>query len=148
MNPAFWGGTFLAVLSTYLLWHALKSFLRFEASKRWPAVTGRIISSEVVAFSADSERHDYLLHYEYQVGGVRYQGNRATLYPILQQEEAEKLAQRFTPGLKVAVHYDPTTPAEATLITGGKPGTRYGELILAGVSLLVGVAMAAYGLRA
>lgn len=148
MNPAFWGGTVLAVLSTYLLWHALRSSLRFEASKRWPAVPGRVLSSEVVAYSAGSERHELLLHYEYQVGGVRYQGNRATLYPILQQDEVEQLAQRFTPGMKVPVHYDPAAHAEATLITGGKPGTRFGEIILAAASLLVGIAMAGYGLSA
>jgi hypothetical protein len=147
MNSAFWGGTFLLVLSTYLLWQALRSFLRYGASKRWPTVPGRILSSEVVAHSADADRHDYLLHYEYQVGGVRYQGNRATLYPILQQEEAEKLAQRFAPGLKVAVHYDPVAPAEATLITGSKPGRRYAELVLAGVSLVISLSMMAYGLR-
>ncbi|GGW96880.1 DUF3592 domain-containing protein [Alteromonas halophila] len=144
-NTAFWGGIFLLLVALYLLKGAIRSLQQFDQSAHWPTAKGRILNSEVVRYKATSSRHDFLVSYVYEVKGKEYKSNRAALYTIIHQRDAEALLARFKEGTDVDVFYNPEAPSEAVLVTGHGTSKKYSEVILAGVVLVVAVVITISG---
>lgn len=135
------GGLIFTGFSIYLLWSAFTVLKRGKDSKSWPYVVGNIIESEVVRYSATSSRRDFLVRYEYEVSDRLYNGNKATLYTLMHKSECEELAYKFPIGTSVNVYYNPNSPFEAVLVTGGREDKKYGELIVASLAILIGISV-------
>jgi uncharacterized protein DUF3592 len=107
----------------------VSSLLEAAAMKRWPVVKGRVLSSAVQEYRADTTtgsaggRRMMTLYrpvvvYEYQVGGQRFRGDRIAQSPGMNRgvaEFAERVAQRYSAGTTVDVHYDPQRHGESVL---------------------------------
>ncbi len=140
MSNAFWGGLFLVGLAIYLLIDALRSLKKLEACGHWPRTDGVMTKSIVSRPKSTSSQHVFYAEYDYSVGGRNYSGSRVAYYTVSDEAEAKKLGNSHAVGKVVDVFYDPTNPAEATLINHPKAGgKKYGEVILGCLALVVGI---------
>lgn len=114
-------GGIVAALAV-LMW---RGYLDRRASPQWPSVTGRIVSSRVVAQDS-SDGHGFNrewridIDYSYTVNGQAYKNNRiqALLPRFYAEEDALAVQRRFPAGAEVPVFYDPGKPASSVLIAG------------------------------
>ena len=93
---------------------------RARTSVGWPTVPGVVEQSKVEKNSAAAGTlYRLALRYRYQVDGAAQFGNRAMFGPVRvsNQDLIESLADRFSVGAQVTVHYDPGDPATAVLDT-------------------------------
>ena len=140
---------------------------------RWPAVTGRIVSSQIVRTTQARLRtpaRDALppskpeyqmaavwaldVEYHYTVNGRDHTGYRATSNLVVQDirregdgpgERLRALAARLPAGASVPVHYDPADPRESYLLHVDSPGKA--PLVRTGVALLAVAAAIVVGAR-
>ncbi len=115
------------------------------ARKRWAITQGVVQASGLDAFDGMNRRSKvtprYVLqvHYEYQVGGQKFEGKQVGFggasYGL--QAGMEKLRQ-YPQGVLVTVHYDPSNPANAVLETN--PAGMGFYFLLGFVILFLGVA--------
>ena len=106
-------------------------------SRDWPTVEGRIIHSEVrrVGFGK-KQRYRAEVRYTFDVDGRSYQGSRIRLGDTTGNSESAQrsLIADYQLGANVAVYYDPDSPQQSVLETGGWPWTMaIGPLILGGL---------------
>lgn len=123
---------------------------RAWASRAWPSVKGTLVRSEVVLSEEETERSDdeprppstwkAELHYEFEVGGRRFEGTRYALDVIDTNDRgrAADIVRAFPTGATVDVFYEPANPENCVL----RPGISGGSAIFP----LVGVAMVGLGL--
>jgi hypothetical protein len=100
----------------------------------WPAVTGKIVSSEVVGSRAFHPR----VAYRYVVDGTEYEGISDLKMPGFggkrnRLETSEILIHEYPPGSEVVVHYDPEDHAVSTL----NPGLSYAPCMQTALGILV-----------
>ena len=137
MGP-FVGGGFIFLLGIWFFKQAIQDFRNYKHSKNWPSVMGRMIKSEVWRPKSTSSHHVWSVEYEYKVDDKSYKGSRASLYtPLLKEiQEWQKTRQK---GDDVAVYFEPATPSNSVLITGGREEKKYGEIILSICALIIGI---------
>ncbi len=106
---SFWGGA--------SLWRSM-------AAASWPQATATILHFELnVRSEGTHNSYEALVRYGYEVGGTHYENtafrptDAATQYESL----ARRLAERFPPGEKVPVWYNPADPSQAYLLVGFRP---------------------------
>ena len=98
-------------------------------SSSWPTVQGTVMSSKVVSerhtTGTGSKRRTSILHgadvrYKYIVGSYEYSSNRISFsdYKSGSKKRAQKIADRYSRGTTVNVHYDPNIPGDAVIETG------------------------------
>ena len=108
----------------------LKAVQKAGASQGWPTASGSIISSVIESHrQATSNKGTYRTIYEpkisyrYQANGQPYQSSRVN-FDVTggynSREEAEDIAQKYTPGGAVTIFYNPEQPAEAVLERTGE----------------------------
>lgn len=125
-----------AVMVTRQAW---QEQARIYAARGWPVSHGRIIASGIKETAVRVRRGTSLnryrqavryqphIIYEYEVGGVRHQGERVHLGSVMlasDAKEAALAASRYPVGSQVAVAYDPADPTAATLELSTGWGTR------------------------
>lgn len=95
--------------------------------RHWQTTSGTIVSSDAVKLAAQakllspSKYFQSRTVYDYVVDGVRYQSNRISFGDLAfsnSRHFAEEQADRFAPGNRVDVHYDPAAPSSAALQIG------------------------------
>lgn len=120
--------------------------------RRWLMTSGRIVSSEAVKLHAVTRWLNPRRYfkgrtvYEYVVDGVRYQSDRIGFDDMVFSTSrliAEDDADRFSPGSRVDVYYDPDAPSSAVLDLGN-PWLSWWWLGAAAIAflLLFGMALA------
>jgi len=121
------------------------------ATAQWPAVTGKVVSSDVVQRVAKSQDGPLTyfapqVHYVYNADGTNRDGsvirfgmdNRG----YSREQQAREYLAKYSVGSKVSVRYDPQDPANAVLELGQVGG---GSNLLAGILLiLLGIAGVAF----
>jgi hypothetical protein len=108
----------VAIQSMVWLWHA----------RKWPVARGRIVAADVKAFEDwqnDRGKYDRMITlyapgvvYSYEVGGVRYLGDRLTLGTRLSSSVpgvAKQMLVRYPVGLEVRVHHHAKNPGDSVL---------------------------------
>ncbi|MGH7601503.1 MAG: DUF3592 domain-containing protein [bacterium] len=122
------------ILLTCLLWvfavigggwtaWALYTLRQAFASRRWPRVTGKIISSTIVSSPGEDGDTTYraVVKYDYTVNRIAYQGSRVYFgarFEANWREYPERIVAQYRPGHSVDVYYDPDEPNEASLECG------------------------------
>jgi hypothetical protein len=104
-----------------------------RASSGWPAVTGRVVTSEVT-ISTDSEGDDSYLPrvvYRYVVNDVEYENNTIKFGENSYDSErrAQQVAGDYPAGSNVTVYHDPERPDQSVL----EPGVSGGSYIVIGI---------------
>lgn len=102
-----------------------REYTRGQDSRRWPAATGRVLSSdwaETTTCDEDGceESYDVHISYEYQVGGERYEATRYRFgWPqFVDKGDVKKIVAQHPPGKPLPVYYDPYDPGVSTLRRG------------------------------
>ena len=119
-------GTIGAALLGTVLFLSGRTLLKAFASRRWPAVEGRITRSEI-SFKVrgrnfDAEKNRFYtanIAYEYFVDGVACKGTRTRFGSWLDTtgKTARELVRKYHAGTPVMVRYNPRKPQESTLET-------------------------------
>lgn len=145
----------LFVISAALLAFGLFFVQEANASRSWPAVTGRAQTVRVTWDLSNRQEsmpdRDYYfeVRYTYQVDGKTYTGERYSLgggsnaagRTYNSEDEARAAAAAaYQAGDSITVYYDPAAPESAVLQPGAGFGT-YAPLILGLFFLLGGVAL-------
>jgi hypothetical protein len=135
----------VGVCATLLgLWGAWQGWLAF-ASRAWPTAAGRVLLSGVYGYPGFPTMYKAYVHYEYTVGGVKYEskcirfGSANPWSPHLVAADAS--ASRMALG-EVQVHYDPRRPRRCCLIPGTNEFTVAGPILvltLGALTLTLGV---------
>lgn len=119
-------GLWMVYLNVQSLLAKKKALAQATAAQRWPSVTGKVVSSNIVeGHSTDSKTgqtiHTYRpeVEYSYTVAGTELKGTRIAFGKILyyQPAEGEAFLAKHAPGTGIPVWHDPAAPAEAVLDT-------------------------------
>lgn len=142
----------MVLLTSCFFGNALIERQTAAASRNWPAVQGRVVSSEVVVASQTSgggtRRTSYraLIKYSYQVGTARFEsvrvsfmgwGSSAGTMQRSDKSAARSDANRYPRGAEVKVFYNPQDPSEAVLEPGASHHNR--NALIGSSAALVGV---------
>ena len=94
---------------------AVPPFLQqLNVLRTWPAADAQVVHSQVVPLRTDSGQmlYDTLLVLSYQVGGHPYVSSVGSLHQSTSYERKKKQAERFPPGSRTAVRYNPSDPRD------------------------------------
>jgi len=150
-NPVTMGIIFAVIGGAIFIFFALPPLQYAVKSKSWPAVPGTITRSEVKIWKRDGNTHyEPDIAYSYSVEGKKYTSSKITVGDGSLDNnvsKAKRLQAEYPPDKEVDVYYDPDLPESAVL----QPGTKSGDLILAGISVLfflIGLFAVYQGLKA
>lgn len=136
-------GCLIAIAGIFIVLWACKDFVPGVASTRWPAVEASLVSSQLVPHEHYSRRryrrrttYEAWVHYNYTVGGQRYNSNRIVFGSDWDLGASYKL-DRIRRANPLLAHYDPDNPSRAVLSTGPAIGPTFW--------LLAGLAVTAFG---
>lgn len=140
--PGLDNGVLLVLFGVICIALGFYELVRARKSRRWRAVDGNIIDSQVVnRGSSFLPTWEAKVSYRYSVGSVQYQGSRISLTRVGDGDVrwlAADQAKKYPPGRKVKVYVSPEDPSMAVL-EPKEPLSVYATLI-------VGVLFAAYGI--
>ena len=135
-NPITMGIIFAIIGGAIFIFFALPPLQYAAASKNWPSVPGTITKSEVQVFKRDGNTHYQPdIAYSYTVEGKKYTASKITVGDGSLDNnvtKAKRLQAEYPVDKEVDVYYDPDLPESAVL----QPGTKSGDLMLAGISAL------------
>lgn len=129
----------LGIIGLILVLAGVLGLRRGWSSRRWPSVSGQIISGPTSDGLEHPTRPEQpaIITYKYTVKGIEYTGHRISIEDAagLPGAQARKAAftNHYPSGKLVNVYYDPSDPARAVLQTGAGWA---GYLPLAGGGLL------------
>jgi hypothetical protein len=105
-----------------ILYLGVKSLFEANASKSWPTVPGKIISSSVDSKSGDKGGTTYHAEvlYEYRAGGQTQSSHDVAFgaYGSSDPSHARSIVNKYPAGSDITVHYSPSNPSKAVLETG------------------------------
>jgi len=102
----------------------LHQYLQERKSSRWPHVEGKVIESTVVDNfeNSESEKAEFRpqVKYQYRVDGTDYTAEQFSYNRVVitRNEATSLVEQRYQPGHKVTVFYNPKHPEQAVLQPG------------------------------
>ena len=130
----------------------VSSLLEASKMKRWPVAKGRVLSSTVQEYRTDTTTgsaggrrlmtlYRPVVVYEYEIDGHRFRSDRIAQSPGMNRgvaDFAQKVAQRYSSGTAVDVHYDPKRPGQSVLEPRVPRGWIYALLIAVALLALAG----------
>lgn len=135
-NPVTMGIIFAIIGGAIFIFFALPPLQYSATSKSWPSVPGTITRSEVKVWKSDGNTHySPDIAYSYTVEGKKYSSGKITVGDGALDNnvsKAKRLKAEYPVDKEVDVYYDPDLPESAVL----QPGTKSGDLMLAGISAL------------
>lgn len=113
------GGIGIVLIVLYL-----RNKKKAKASETWPATKGNIKSVDIRVDEYDDDdsskvRYVPVVHYEYQVEGVYYEGKRIAFgseTTFTTRNKANQFLEGYPEEMEVDVFYNPEKPGEAVLI--------------------------------
>src|SRR5207248_3233626 len=87
-----------------------------RASLTWPSVEG-IVRTSTIEYTGDGQPTPRVT-YAYVVKGVAYTSDRYAPSSGMSRADAKQVVAAHTPGARVTVYYNPTSPAQAVLVPG------------------------------
>jgi hypothetical protein len=129
----YWGAGFAVIGLTALGW-TWRCLRKAEASRSWPGVEARILSSRVEVQRESGADDGYggrityyypEVEYEYDVQGLTYRSTKILFVKVnYRREEAQAVVARYPAGGRAVAYFDPANPRMAVLEPGleGKKG--------------------------
>ncbi len=111
-----------------------------QASKDWPFVEGKIVSSAVYkSYSNKKYMYEAKISFTYYLNNTPHTGNKVSFndYKASYSSRAEDVVSRYPQGSVVRVYYNPQNPNESVL----EPGLGFGSFFI----VIVGVIFAFIG---
>ncbi len=155
--PSFLFGLIALILfgvSAWLLIPGVREFKLAQASRRWPAVPGKVISANVIYeapintdLDSQYRRGSYrpVIEYAYAVNGKSYRANHRVWgdesVAYTSSHRAEAIVNDYPPERDIQVFYDPADPGNAVL-EPGHIGTVLKALVAGFVCLALGLLLA------
>jgi len=117
---------------------------RARLSRGWPTAPAEILRMEMYSYQLqDRTRHKLDLRYSYEVGGVTYESERASYFPVDTKDEISAFIQEHRE-VRPRAHYNPDDPGDAVLaVYGRKP---YHVFFMGLILTLVGAGLVWMGL--
>ena len=147
MKPAL--GTTLRVIAVACLvffliglLFAVPPFLQqLKVLRTWPAAGAQVVHSDVVPLRTDSGQmlYDTLLVLSYQVDGRPYVSSVGSLHQSTNYHRKKKQADRFPPGSRTEVHYNPSDPRDIRIQVGYNVHFFAVPIFISGVAGIFGV---------
>jgi hypothetical protein len=135
-------GVFFFLAGAILLFFAIRTRKKSNASMAWPSTAGQISEASVRQNSSTDEdghvnfTYSPVVEYDFTVNGQAFKGRRinygVTASPS--REAAQKEVDRFPVGMQVTVFYNPEKPGEAVLekkVVTSKVGLILGSVFMA-----------------
>ncbi|MFI5091029.1 MAG: DUF3592 domain-containing protein [Terriglobales bacterium] len=100
---------------------AVPPFLQqMKVLRTWPSADARVVHSEVVPLHTDSGQilYDTRLVLAYQVDGRPYVSSVGSPHQSTSYERKKKQAERFPPGSRTEVRYNPDDPTDVRIQAG------------------------------
>ena len=105
-----------------ILYFGVESLFAANASKSWPTVQGKILSSSVDSKRSDKGGTTYHAEvlYEYNVGGQTQSSHDVAFggYGSSDPSHARSIVNKYRAGADVTVYYSPSNSSKAVLETG------------------------------
>lgn len=110
----------IGVLVIFLIRRGNKSKAYREAAQNWPTTTGEVISSRVTVRRSGNSRTEHpSVVYTYSVNGQAFTGQIVRAGDQFGATriigDAQRIVERYSPGSRVTVFYNPLNPSEACL---------------------------------
>lgn len=142
-------GIIFAILSFWMLSHAIVNLRQARKSEYWPTTEGKLIDLVLWGkrnVGGEMREVDKLrVSFEFEVNGKVHSGSDVAFYSLVYPETLI-FYEKHVHNQQVSVHYNPVNPMESVLIPGIKPGNKgYSEITLAviGVVVSIGIIVAA-----
>jgi hypothetical protein len=120
----FLGGIGLLILLVFASIFAT-TFRRIYAAQSWVETECEIVASRTARFEhPEGDSWDALVTWRYQVGDTHYEqvdADPVVFGVALDEDEAEAMAARFSPGKTVPCYYDPDDPRTCKLDRSAPP---------------------------
>lgn len=124
------------IIGSVLLFIYFRNLAKVRAAQAWPTAQGTVLQSWVRKSSSTDDdgsvSYSYYpeIHYQYQVMGTEYQGNKIAFGPKVggNRSRAEKRIEEYPAGASLTVFYQPDNPANAII-----------ERSLSKISLVMGI---------
>ncbi len=139
----FFGVFMLVGIGLFFL--GIQAWKNAEASRSWPSVQGKVISSEVTtrhshssgSHGGTSTTYGAEIIYQYSYQGQEYRSNKGGMMRSSSSEYsfADRTVRRYPPGTPVKVFVDPKKPSESLLT----PGAGWGEPAMIVMGLIFGL---------
>jgi hypothetical protein len=121
-----------------LLFWGIPNYSRAKASTEWPAVEGEVVASQVEkssSFKNNKTRTTYfaVVQFSYDIDGQHYESDAIWPgggYQSTSLAPHQAVVDRYPPGKKMPVYYDPAIPHRGVL----EPGVHFTEYMLLGIS--------------
>ncbi len=121
----------LIAVGVLFMYRAVSGRLKSKKAQQWPAVNGRVLSSEVVEDRLRSATGKATIafipdiSYEYIVNGQAHTGNAVifgeTVYDYI---SASRICEKFAVDTEPRVYYNPERPDESVLLPQATEGLR------------------------
>ena len=123
-------------LGMCIVYYGIRLRRRALVSLRWPTVYGVVLESSATLVPCGDPGIDVWeakVHYRYEVGGTEFRSSQVSFaqHGSSDKSHAEGIVQRYPPGTRVRVYYDPADPRAAVL----EPGTTRGTTMLIKIGL-------------
>ena len=145
MNTSLIAGLGFAILGAYFLRHALHGYRKALASHNWPSARGELVEVRLWGTRrVNGEMRaakNLSVQYEYEVNEKSHSGTALAFYTLVYPATYD-FAQTHPEKSSVDVVYNPQDPSESVLIPGLNKEKPYSDLILAGLGIIVGIAIA------
>jgi len=107
----------------------------------WPAADARVVHSGVVPLRTDSNQvlYDMLLVLSYQVDGRPYASSTGSLHQSTSYARKRKQADRFPPGSRTQVRYNPSDPRDVRIQPGYNVHFFAVPIFIGGVAAIFGL---------
>ncbi len=124
---------FIAI-GIYSIYSGIKSRGIAKASETWPTTGGTVLASEVVERKSYNRKqrmttyyYEPLIRYSYKIAGTDYESSVIRFGDLVRNSRslADELVTKYPQGSTVAVRYDPSDPARATLETASAGGRQF-----------------------
>lgn len=121
---------------------AVPPFLQqWKVLHTWPAADARVVYSEVVPLRIHSGQvlYDMLLVLSYQVDGRPYVSSAGSLHQSTSYARKRKQADRFPPGSRTEIRYNPSDPRDVRIQAGYNVHFFAVPIFISGVTAIFGL---------
>jgi hypothetical protein len=119
-------GLGLALFGTLMAAEQVVCLDRALRSRGWSTASGRVLDEAIFSVRWQfGMAHSPAVLYEYQVDGETYRAHSVSYRGSIYRRGAQAALDRYRPGQRVTVYYDPARPELAVL----EPGASFGGLL-------------------
>lgn len=114
---------------------------QMKVLRTWPAAEAQVVRSDVVPVHTTSGTmlYDTLLELRYQADGRPFVSSVTSLHQSTSYDRKKKQAERFPPGSRTDVRYNPSNPAEIRIQAGYNVHFFAIPVFISGVAAIFGV---------